>query len=143
MKTKISSLILITFITMTTTLAQTKNEEAAIKQTIEKFVMAADKQDDKALDALLDGNFRLSLNQLFGSKEVVILNKEAYIAKIKAKEFGGDKREIKIEHLLILNNNASLQATFKGTKMTVLTFIQLVKTSAGEWKILNDLPGIL
>jgi Putative lumazine-binding len=143
MKTKISSLILITFITMTTTLAQTKNEEAAIKQTIEKFVLAADKQDDKALDMILDVNFRLSLNQMFGSKDVVNLNKEAYLSKIKAKEFGGDKREIKIEHLLILNNNASLQATFKGAKMTVLTFIQLVKTHEGEWKILNDLPSIL
>jgi Putative lumazine-binding len=143
MKTKISIILLFTLLTSTTIMAQNKNEETTITETITKFVNAADQQNEKELEILLDSNFRLSLNQMFGNTGLVFIDKQTYLNKIKTKEFGGDKRQIKLEQISIVNNNASVKATFAGTKMTVITLLQLVKTNTGEWKILNDLPAIL
>jgi hypothetical protein len=143
MKTKISIILLFTLLTSTTIMAQNKNEETTITEVITKFVNAADQQNEKELEILLDSNFRLSLNQMFGNTGLIFIDKQTYLNKIKAKEFGGDKRQIKLERIIIVNNNASVKATFAGTKMTVITLLQLVKTNVGEWKILNDLPAIL
>ncbi len=141
MKTKILTIILtLTVLNMT---AQNQNDEKAIKETITKFAHSADQQDEQALELLLDNNFRLSLNQMFGATAVILMDKEGYLSKIRAKEFGGDKREVKIEDLVIINKNASVKATFKGEKMTIVTLLQLIKSANGEWKILNDLPQVL
>lgn len=143
MKKQISIILLFTLLTVTTTMAQNKKEETNITETITKFVNAADQQNEKELENLLDNNFRLSLNQMFGNIGLLFIDKQTYLNKIKAKEFGGDKRQIKLEQIVIVNNNASVKATFAGTKMTVVTLLQLVKINTGEWKILNDLPAIL
>jgi hypothetical protein len=143
MKVKISVILLFILLTSTTIMAQNKKEETNITETITKFVNAADQQDEKKLELLLDSNFRLSLNQMFGNTGLIFIDKQAYLNKIKAKEFGGDKRQIKLEQVIIVNNNASVKATFIGAKMTVITLLQLIKTNTNEWKILNDLPTIL
>jgi hypothetical protein len=142
MKSKILISIACLLITTSTIMAQQKKEEMNVMQTITNFANAADVQDDKALELLLDNNFRLVLNQLFGNKGIAIITKQDYLAKIKAKEFGGDKREVTILNLTLSGNNAAAQAIFKGSKFTVVTFLQLIKTSEGEWKIINDLPEI-
>lgn len=142
MKSKILTTIAVILITNSTIMAQEKKEEMNVKQTIISFAHAADVQDDKALELLLDDNFRLVLNQMFGNKGIAMVSKLDYLAKIKAKEFGGDKREVTILNLTVLGNNAGVQAIFKGSKFTVVTFLQLIKTNTGEWKIINDLPGI-
>ncbi len=143
MKARISSILLFTILTSTTIMAQNKNEETKITEAITNFVNAADQQDEKKLEDLLDSNFRLSLNQMFGNTGLMLIDKQTYLNKIKAKEFGGDKRQIKLEQVIIMNNNASVKATFTGAKMTVITLLQLVKTNTGKWRILNDLPTIL
>jgi hypothetical protein len=120
MKSKILTTITLLIITTSTIMAQQKKEEMNVKQTITNFANAADVQDDKALELLLDNNFRLVLNQMFGNKGIAIITKQDYLAKI----------------------NAAAQAIFKGIKFTVVTFLQLIKTSEGEWKIINDLPEI-
>jgi hypothetical protein len=142
MKSKILTSIACLLITTSTIMAQQNKEEMNVRQTITNFAHAADVQDDKALELLLDDNFRLVLNQLFGNKGIAVVTKQDYLAKIKAKEFGGDKREVTILNLTLSGNNAGAQAIFKGSKFTVVTFLQLIKTSEGEWKILNDLPEI-
>jgi Putative lumazine-binding len=134
---------ILTTIFSTTTMAQKTNDETALREVITQFANAADLQDDKALEFLLDNNFRLGLNQLFGSKDLTLLNKQSYLQKIRSKEFGGDKRNVKIEQIIIIKNNASAQATFFGSKMTVVTLLQLIKTQDGYWKIVNDLPAIM
>ncbi len=143
MKARISIILLFTLLTTTTIMAQNIKEETQITVSITNFVNAADKQDEKELEILLDSNFRLSLNQMFGNTGLMFIDKQTYLNKIKAKEFGGDKRQIKLDQVIIVNNNASVKATFTGAKMTVITLLQLVKTNKGEWKILNDLPTIL
>jgi ketosteroid isomerase-like protein len=122
-------------------MAQTTNDEA-VKKAILAFAGAADQQDAQALDQLLDNGFRLALNQFFGSKEVAFIDKATYLNNIRAKKFGGDKREVTLKSLQIVGKNATAQATFKGAKMTIVSLLQLVKDSEGTWKILNDLPAV-
>jgi hypothetical protein len=142
MKRKALTTIVLLIITTSTIMAQPKNEEMNAKQTIVNFAHAADLQDDEALELLLDDNFRLVLNQMFGNKGIAVVTKQDYLAKMKAKEFGGDKREVTILNLTVSGNNAGAQAIFKGSKFTIVTFLQLIKTSKGEWKLINDLPAL-
>lgn len=125
--------------TMTT---QGKETLTEVKTCIEQFAYAADVRDEQALNTVLDEQFRLVLNQMFGSTGLMLLDKQAYLGKIRLKEFGGDKREVHIEHLHVQQNNAMAQVTFAGSQMTIVTFIQLVRTNSGQWKILNDLPAV-
>ena len=142
MKTKILKTILLMIISLTSAMSQT-NEQNAIEETIRNFAKSADIRNDKMLEELLDVNFRLALNQLFGSKDLVIVDKQTYLNKIRANEFGGDSRTVTIEHVFILGNNAMARATFKGNKMSIETFLQLIKTKEGKWKIIHDLPSII
>jgi hypothetical protein len=142
MKSKLFTTAALLLITVSGTMAQQKTDEMNAKQTIINFAHAADVQDDMTLELLLDDNFRLVLNQMFGNTGITVLTKQDYLAKIKAKQFGGDKREVTILNLTLSGNNAGAQAIFKGSKFTVITFIQLVKTAEGQWKIISDLPGI-
>jgi Putative lumazine-binding len=143
MNTKVVITIITFILTISNTMAQNKNEETLVKAAITTFAKAADTQDDKTLEEVLDNSFRLSMNQLFGGTELVSIDKQTYIQKIRLKEFGGDKREVTIEHITIVKNNAQVQVTFKGSKMTIVTLIQLVKNKDGVWKVLNDIPSIL
>jgi ketosteroid isomerase-like protein len=142
MKTKKSLTILVFILSTITLMAQKSETTKTVKETITKFAKAADEQDSAALSIVLDENFRLTLNQLFGSTTTTIIDKKMYLEKIAAKEFGGDKREVTIDNVVIVGNNASAQATFKGAKMTIVTLLQLLKTSDGKWKIVNDLPAV-
>ena len=123
--------------------AQTPGAEKAVKTTIMKFAKSADKQDADALDKILDDNFRIVMNQLFGSTEAVVMNKTAYLGKIRTKEFGGDKRQVKIENLDINDKTATAKVTFRGSKLTLATYLLLIKTHSGNWKVVSDLPTVL
>ena len=110
---------------------------------LQKFAKSGDNQDAAALDKLLDHNFRVVMNQLFGSTGVVVMTKEMYLDKIRNKEFGGDKREVKIEDLKIVGKSAHAKVTLKGSKMTFISFIQLVQDNTGTWKLVSDIPSVI
>lgn len=123
--------------------AQKGNEAKAIGETILQFAQAADAQNADKLDELLDSNYRIVMNQLFGSTEVIVMDKSMYLAKINAKEFGGDKRQVKMGKMDVNGNTANVKVTFTGAKMSFASFIQLVKTREGTWKIVNEMPVII
>lgn len=120
-----------------------QSETEAIKATIKNFSNAGDFNDAKTLDKYLDENYRVVMNQLFGSTEVVIMPRSVYLEKIASKEFGGDSRDITIEKVLVNGNTASAKVTFKGTKMTFVSIVTLVKHQNGEWKMLSDVPVVI
>ncbi len=66
--------------------SQTPKEKAAVESAIRRFGELADRQDDQSLALLLDDNFRLVMNQMFGSVEAMIMTKQMYLDKIKKKE---------------------------------------------------------
>jgi len=144
MNTNISSIMMTVFGTMVFSIAQgqeTGVEE--VKKTIMQFATAADYQDPIILEEVLDTNFRVVMNRLFGSDGVTIMPREVYLTKIKNKEFGGDKREVTISNVTINGNTASALVSFKGSKMTFVSTLLLVLTIEGKWKLVADLPNVI
>ncbi len=123
--------------------SQTPKEKAAVESAIRRFGELADRQDDQSLALLLDDNFRLVMNQMFGSVEAMIMTKQMYLDKIKKKEFGGEKREVTIDQVVVVGKNASATASFKGSKMTFVSLIHLIQDKTGNWKMVNDMPTVL
>ena len=142
MKTNVLTLAM-SLLLASATSAQSPEEEKLVKQVIINFSSFGDQQDAESLDRLLDANFRVIMNQLFGSKEVSVMDKTTYLGKISAKEFGGDRREVKIENLQIDGKTALARVTLKGSKMTMMSVLQLIKNNAGNWQLISDLPTIL
>jgi hypothetical protein len=144
MNTNISSIMMTVFGTMVFSIAQgqeTGVEE--VKKTIMQFATAADYQDPIILEEVLDTNFRVVMNRLFGSEGVTIMPREVYLAKIKNKEFGGDKREVTISNVTINGNTANALVSFKGGKMTFVSTLLLVLTKEGKWRLVADLPNVI
>ena len=122
--------------------AQKSGDEKIVKTAILEFAKAADAQDVKKLESLLDRNFRIVMNQLFGSTEISLVDRAFYLSKIESKEWGGDNRKVTIESLTIVGNNASAKVTLAGEKSTIISLLQLVKDADGNWKVINDVPAL-
>ncbi|CAD5250521.1 MULTISPECIES: nuclear transport factor 2 family protein [unclassified Imperialibacter] len=144
MNTNISNIMMTVFGTMVFSIAQgqeTGVEE--VKKTIMQFATGADYQDSIILEEVLDANFTVVMNRLFGSEGVAIMPREVYLAKIKNKEFGGDKREVTISNVTINGNTANALVSFKGSKMTFVSTLLLVLTREDKWKLVADLPNVI
>ncbi len=127
--------------TATTALSQNP-EEKAVKVAITNFAIAADNSDNVAIAKLLDDNFRIVMNQLFGSKEVSIMPKSVYVEKIRTKEFGGEPRKVTIENVMVNGNTASARVTYAGAKMTFVSLTSLIKNVDGQWKLVSEMPVV-
>lgn len=138
-------IILMSFIALfTTSLFNAQSaEEKKIKNTIIKSAKAGDHSDSEKLASFLDDNFRIIMNQLFGSDKVSIMPKSVYLEKIESKEFGGDDRKVSIKSIIINGNTASAKVSFKGTKMSFNSIIILVKNENEEWKLISELPIVV
>ncbi len=119
--------------------AQTSSDKA-IKNAILTFAKAADQNDTEKLGSMLDDNFRIAMNQMFGSTEVQTVDKAFYLAKIASKEWGGDSRKVTIDNVVIVGKNASATVILAGEKSTMTSLMTLVMTAEGNWKILQDIP---
>ena len=113
-----------------------------MENTIVAFAEAGDRNDTEELKNYLDDNYRVVMNRLFGSSEVSVVPKSVYLEKIKTKEWGGDTRKLTIEGTTINGSSASAKVMFKGTKMTFVSLITLVKNEKGIWKLLSDIPMV-
>ena len=60
-----------------------RSSEDSIAAIINAFSKARDQQNTEVLEDLLDDNFRIVMNQLFGSTEVSIMPKSDYLDKKK------------------------------------------------------------
>jgi ketosteroid isomerase-like protein len=119
-----------------------QSEEKAITQLIQTFAQAGDQNDAEKLAACLDDNFRVVMNRLFGSEAVSIMPKEVYVEKIRSKEFGGDKRKVNVEKIVLNGNTASAKVILAGEKSTFITLLNLVQDADGNWLIVSDTPTI-
>ena len=126
----------------TTTIMAQKNEEQAIEKTIRAFAKAGDENNANELEKHLDANYRIAMNQLFGSTEVSIMPRAVYLEKIRTKEFGGDERTVSIKSISVNGNTASAHVIMEGSKMTLNTIFTFIKDKNGVWKVLSDMPVI-
>ena len=116
------------------------SEVAAVEKAVQNFISAGDNSDADKLAESLDANYRIIMNQLFGSTEISIVDRDLYLEKIASKEWGGDKRQINFESIVINGNTASVKVLLTGEKMKVSSLLSLAKDSAGNWKIMSDMP---
>ncbi len=138
---KLISIISLFLISMSCT-AQT-NANESIEEVIHKFSKAGDESDITTIDAILDDNFRIIMNRMFGSKKVGIMPKSGYLKKIKSKEWGGYERATTIENIVINGNLASAKVTHVSKKATMVSLVLLVKAADNEWKLISDAPYFL
>ena len=115
---------------------------AQIEATITGFTQAGDQSDSEKVSTFLDDNYRIVMNQLFGSTAVSIVPKSVYLEKIKSKEWGGDTRAITIKNVNVNGKTASAKVIQKGGKSTFVSTMVLLKDSSGNWKIVSDIPII-
>lgn len=141
MKTQILTMLFALVLTMGAYAQQ--DDYQAIEKVIYAFSKAGDQQDAKRMESLLHSEYRVVMNQLFGSSSVAVLPRAAYLSKIKAKEFGGDSREVSIEHLDVNGNNAVARVRQKGSKLTMVSHLQLVKNADGNWQLVADIPTVI
>lgn len=76
--------------------------------------------------------------RLFGSESVGIMDKSTYLEKIESKEYGGDKRELTIENVIVNGTSTSTKLSFKGEKTTFVSIILLIQNKEGKWKLISD-----
>jgi ketosteroid isomerase-like protein len=139
-----SSILFILLAMVSMPISQTQpTDMEAIQLTITAFAKAADQNDAKTLAQYLDPNYRIVMNQLFGSSEVNIMPRAVYLDKIAKKEFGGDDRSLKFENISINGSSASAIVLLKGKKMTFRSIFTLVKNAEGKWKLVSDVPEVI
>lgn len=137
----------ILFFTMIMALASIRSqasstEEKDIRQTLINSAKAADQSDVDKLSTFLDDNYRIVMNRLFGSEEVMVVDKTTYLSKIESKEWGGDNRKVDIKSIQLNGNTAQANVHFVGEKMSFNTLISLIKDKNGDWKLVSELPTI-
>jgi len=118
--------------------AQTQQDVALISTVVEKFSAAGDAQDADALTKIIDDNYRIVWNNV-EKGTVTVLDKTTYLGMIRDKKVGGDKRDVQIEAVeLIDGGNALVRATLTGTKADFSSLYSLVKNDKGEWHVVQD-----
>ena len=122
---------------------QSQSDEVnAIKETAQRFSKAGDANNVEELSAVLDENYRIVMNQLFGSKEVSVVPRSVYLQKIQSKEWGGDSRKLTFGTITVNGNSACAQVVMTGKKSTFRSLLILIKDGEGNWKLISDLPVV-
>lgn len=131
---------LLTLLTMTINVMHAQSEKEEVKKVITQFVQAADLQDADQVATLLHEDFRVVMNQLFGSSDVSLMNKAVYEQLIRDKKMGGDLRAVDFVSVDVVNQNAAVKVLLKGKSMVFESLLHLIKTADGKWQLINDLP---
>ena len=118
--------------------AQAQQDVALISTVIEKFSTAGDAQDVEALAKIIDDHYRIVWNNV-EKGTVTILDKTTYLGMVQDKKIGGDKRDVQIEAVeLIDGGNALVRAILTGTQADFSSLYSLVKNENGEWHVIQD-----
>ena len=92
------NLLLLVPIGLLSLLAFTPSEVNSIREVVESYAQAGDKQDVKAMEAVLHEGFRVVWNDP-GKNTVSLISKADYVQLLGAKKIGGDKRQVIIESI--------------------------------------------
>lgn len=142
MKTKIQTILLSMGVLFGLTLCAEPagNPEAEVRSCIQAFVKAGDTYDAQAVDAVLNENYRVVMNRLFGSSDIMLIDKATYIEKISTKEWGGDKRKVEILAIAVNGPNATAKVSLVGAQTKVTSIFSLVQDAKGHWTLISDIP---
>lgn len=122
--------------------AQNSTDLSNIDEAVRAFARGSDQQDAAGLDKVLHPQFRAVVNRAFGSADVSLMDKAAYLQLIRDKKIGGDTRDVHLVQTDITNNIATVKAIFQGKLLRFTTFVSLVKLPDGTWQVVGDMPDI-
>ena len=120
-----------------------KNDKQAVISAFETFVKAGDQRDLSGLEEILHPEFRVVLNQAFGSAELMVWNKETYLEMARSGKIGGSERGIKVRKVLVNGNNAFVEADLSSGPMDFFGQYSFVRNAEGKWQLLQDLPRVV
>lgn len=118
-----------------------KNEEKIIQQ-VTNFIQGGDLSSLDLLNKALHENFTNVQNGLFDQKGIFIIDKDKYLSLISKKTFGGLPRNMEIISVDIAGNIAMVKAHLKSEQLTFTSFISVVMSEVGEWKIIGNFPYV-
>lgn len=118
-------------------LGQTKEDETSVKKVVKSFIKSGDDHNVGTLKSVLHNSYRLVW---YGGKDApFIADKSAFISKIAKKEWGGDERDVTVEHVEVFDGiNATAKVISDGMKTQMRSMFSLIKVD-GEWKIIGEL----
>ena len=123
-------------------MAQDKVEAKKVRQVVTDWAKAADAQDADAVAGLLDAHFRVVMNRLFGQAEVSVVDRDGYVQMVRDKKIGGQARELKFRRITIAGTNAAVELEMTSAVLHFHSLIQLVQDSAGQWRLVSDVPSV-
>lgn len=113
-----------------------------IKQAITNFVKGGDNSDTTLLDKVLHKDFRVTSNSFMGTSGVTIIDKEKYLANIRAGIFGGLPRIMTIENIDESRTIASVKLRLESSENQFVSYNSLVLDTDNEWKIIHNLAVV-
>ena len=117
-----------------------KKEVKAIEQVIQDFTKAGDQQNAEKAANFLHDSYRVTFNRAFGSEDLMVIDRKAYLDMLTAKKIGGDKRVVDIEQVNISDHIASVRVVLTGEKAVFTSYFNLAKVPDGSWKLISDMP---
>lgn len=70
------------------------------------------------------------------------LSRAEYLTKIRAREFGGDRRKVQIQSVHVQGDLARVVAKSRGKAASFESAFHLVRTDAG-WQLTNDMATVV
>lgn len=118
------------------------DETNRIEQAIIDFVKGGDTSDLVLLNKVLHKDFRVTNNGFMGTSGITIIDKKAYLDKIKSGVFGGLPRKMKIEELDQSGIIASVKLRIESSENDFISYNSLVLDTDNEWRIINNLAVV-
>lgn len=113
-----------------------------IEQAIINFIKGGDNSDTVLLDKILHNDFRVTNNGFMGASGITIIDKQKYLANIKAGIFGGLPRVIKIESIDNCETIAMVKLRLESSENYFVSYNSLVLDIDNEWKLINNLAVV-
>lgn len=118
----------------------TKREK--IEQAVTDFVKGGDNSDPVLLDKVLHNDFRVASNRFMGTQGVTIIDKQTYLANIKAGIFGGLPRIMNIESIDESETIATVKLRIESSENQFVSYNSLVLDVDNEWKLIYNLAVV-
>lgn len=113
-----------------------------IEQAVNDFVKGGDNSDTVLLDKVLHNDFRVVSNRFMGTQGVTIIDKQTYLANIKAGIFGGLPRTMNIESVDESETIAAVKLRIESSENHFVSYNSLVLDVDNEWKLIHNLAVV-
>lgn len=110
-------------------------DDAAVKQTIEKYAKSTDDKDGSGVESVFHKEAIIYSVNKFNNK-VSEMSLSEYVGEIKSGKFGGWERDLTIESVDVYGSTAVAKVMMKDAKLKQTEYLSLVKLNGG-WKIVS------